>query len=718
MKKEHIILLVVVAVVVAFFVGRAYNAGSLGSTPRRAAAAAPGPTAHAASSGAPQTTAPASKPAAASVPAAAAVSRHPSVGPEDALVTIVEISDFQCPFCKKGKETLEALRKAHPTDVRLVFVHLPLAFHEHARPAAIASLAAHRQGRFWPLYDKLFAGQRDLTQNSIAKMAASVGLDMARFKRDLADSALAEQVDNDTAIAATLGVGGTPAYFINGVQISGAQPKEKMAAVIDAQLKRADELLQQGTPRGKLHLRMWRRNNPAKADAAINWIMRGREPPKSARPKPQEKTKDTKPAEVAKPKEPVHPAKDKTVWKVEIAGDEPTRGNPDALVTLVIFTDFQCPFCSRVRPSLAQVEKTYGTKVRLVFKNQPLSFHKLAPLAAEAGLCAHAQGKFWPMEEQLFTHQRELEPAQLQAHAKAIGLDTKKFAACLAQHQQRPALDRDVHLAAQLQVTGTPTTFVNGRKIPGAQPFGVFSRVIDQELERANKAVAAGASVKKLYASLVAQGKIVAVRPELGATTFSFDFTGSPRLGPANAKIQIAVFEDLQCPFCARLAPILASVRAKLGDEVAVVFKHLPLSNQCNVAMGRDMHPAACHAAFWAMAAQDQDLFWGFAKRVFADMRGLMPDGDQLDVRLAALDTNLRRHAKDAGVDLVKAELYVKQQRFAPTLERDIREAAQLKVSGTPAVFINGREYNGPLAVDRIIAAAKRVLKEADAAPK
>jgi protein-disulfide isomerase len=277
-------------------------------------------------------------------------------------------------------------------------------------------------------------------------------------------------------------------------------------------------------------------------------------------------------------------------------------------------------------------------------------------------------------------------------------------------------LNRDVRQAAELQVTGTPTVFVNGRKIGGAQPYGVFARVVEQEVTRAQQALAAGTQPSKLYEELIAQGKAVEVRAELGKKTFNFDNAGSPRLGSATAPIQITVFEDLQCPYCARLSATLASVRGKIGERASVVFKHLPLSNQCNAAMGRDMHPGACHAAFWAMAAHEQNKFWAFSKRVFGDMAALMPAGDDLDERLTALDVNLRKHAKAAGVDVAKAEQYVKERKFVPLLERDVREAAQLRVSGTPSVFINGREYNGPLSAERIIAAAQRVLRSAKAA--
>ncbi len=697
MRKELTILLVVAVAAVAFFVGRLQDP-----------APSPSPTSDAASVAAQAAPEPEPPPPTPAKVAVAPVVRHPARGPANARVTVVEISDFECPFCARGRATLEELRQAHADDVRVVFVHLPLAFHEHARPAAIASMAAHRQGKFWQLYERFFDHKGSLAPPVVLKYAREIGLDMAQFERDRADPAVAEQVADDTAIAASLGVSGTPAYFVNGVQISGAQPKEKVQAVLESQLAKADRALQSGAPRSKLHARMWRENNPAKADVAIDWIIRGRKPPKSARPKPQKGP--SKEAEKPK-KKAVHPAKDPTVWKVALRGDEPARGADKALVTAVLFTDFECPFCARVRPAIAQLEASFKGKLRLVFKNQPLSFHKRAPLAAEAGLCAHKQGKFWQMEEHLFTHQKELAPADLVAHAKAIGLKVPVFRRCLDKHETHELVQQDRQLAASLGVTGTPTLFINGRKVSGAQPFGVFARVVRQELDRAAKLLAGGAKPDTLYGQAIAQGKALTLPKELSDVVVKLDLTGSPRLGAADAPIQIAVFEDLQCPFCARLHDVLSEVRRTLGAKAAVVFKHLPLSSQCNPTMGRDMHPAACRAAAWAMAAEEQQVFWAFTKRVFADMRGLMPKDGTLEARLTKLDENLMRHAKLAGVDLQKAAAYLSSRRYETTIRRDIGEAARFRVRGTPSVYLNGRAYNGPLSAERIAAAARRALK-------
>jgi len=129
----------------------------------------------------------------------------PSKGPEDAKVTIVEFSDFQCPYCQRGANVVESVLKDYPNDVRLVFKHLPLGFHQHAQPAARASLAAGRQGKFWEMHDMLFKNQRSLGEEAYVKFAGDLGLDVEKFKADYADPKIAELVADDNAQAKKIG---------------------------------------------------------------------------------------------------------------------------------------------------------------------------------------------------------------------------------------------------------------------------------------------------------------------------------------------------------------------------------------------------------------------------------------------------------------------------------------------------------------------------------
>jgi protein-disulfide isomerase len=167
-----------------------------------------------------------------------AIDGAPVRGPADAEVTIVEFGDFQCPFCGRVNGTLHQVRQEYGDDVRLVFKHLPLRIHPQAPAAHAAAEAAHRQGKFWEMHDKIFENQRDLSEERFVAYAQELGLDVERFKRDLASEAVKQRVESDSQEAAKLGVSGTPAFFINGKYLSGAQPFEAFKQRIDAELGR------------------------------------------------------------------------------------------------------------------------------------------------------------------------------------------------------------------------------------------------------------------------------------------------------------------------------------------------------------------------------------------------------------------------------------------------------------------------------------------------
>ena len=140
-------------------------------------------------------------------------------GEKDAPVTITVFDDFQCPYCARLVPTLEQVMDAYPKQVRIVFKHFPLSMHKFARPAAVASIAARNQGKFWPLHDQLFANYNKLDDAKIRDLAESVGLDMARFDQDVSNPALQQEVASDIQLGTKAGVRGTPAAYINGVQL-------------------------------------------------------------------------------------------------------------------------------------------------------------------------------------------------------------------------------------------------------------------------------------------------------------------------------------------------------------------------------------------------------------------------------------------------------------------------------------------------------------------
>jgi protein-disulfide isomerase len=174
-------------------------------------------------------------------------------GSANAKVTIVEWSDFQCPFCSRVVPTMKELEQAYGDDLRIAFKHNALPMHNRAKAAAIAAEAAGKQGKFWEMHDKLFANAKELTDENFVKWAEEIGLDAAQFKKDLADPALAKKVDDNQAQGGKLGARGTPAFFVNGRYLSGAQPADAFKKLIDEEMKKADALIAAGTARDKVY---------------------------------------------------------------------------------------------------------------------------------------------------------------------------------------------------------------------------------------------------------------------------------------------------------------------------------------------------------------------------------------------------------------------------------------------------------------------------------
>ncbi|MCX4243234.1 DsbA family protein [Paraliomyxa miuraensis] len=174
-------------------------------------------------------------------------------GSAEALVTIVEWSDFQCPYCSRVTPTMTQLLKDYGDEVRVAFKHNPLGFHPNAMPAAKAAEAAGKQGKFWEMHDKLFENQKALTDENYVAWAGELGLNVEQFKKDMADPALEKKITAQQQEGATLGARGTPAFFVNGRFISGAQPVENFKKLIDEEKVKAQKLLTGGTPKAQVY---------------------------------------------------------------------------------------------------------------------------------------------------------------------------------------------------------------------------------------------------------------------------------------------------------------------------------------------------------------------------------------------------------------------------------------------------------------------------------
>jgi protein-disulfide isomerase len=163
-------------------------------------------------------------------------------------------------------------------------------------------------------------------------------------------------------------------------------------------------------------------------------------------------------------------------------GGRPARGPADAPITMIEFSDYECPFCKRAAPTVDQVLKAYAGKIKFVYRDYPLPFHASAMPASLAARCAERLGKFWEYHDKVFASP-DLNPAKLKAVAGEVGLDQAKFDACFDQQEGRAAVEKDMEDGQSVGVNGTPAFFINGRMLSGAQPFERFKEVIDDELK-------------------------------------------------------------------------------------------------------------------------------------------------------------------------------------------------------------------------------------------
>ena len=172
----------------------------------------------------------------------------PSLGPPHARITLVEFSDFECPYCSIATAEVKTVLQTYPKDVRLVYKHFPLDMHPHAKLAAMASLAALNQDKFWPMHDKLFSNFRKLTRENILAWAKELGLDMPKFTTDLDSPQLKSAVEKDVREGDQAGVTGTPAFFINGKHYNGPFTMAALKPILDAEGKGAPSVPVAGRP--------------------------------------------------------------------------------------------------------------------------------------------------------------------------------------------------------------------------------------------------------------------------------------------------------------------------------------------------------------------------------------------------------------------------------------------------------------------------------------
>lgn len=370
------------------------------------------------------------------------VTGAPSLGPKDALVTIVAFLDYQCPFCKRVEPTLADVLARYPKDVRLVVRQNPLPFHARGVPAAMLALEARAQRGdkgFFEMQKRLFERAPQLEDSDLLELAAAQKLDLARVRRALDKRLHQRPVDADIELAAGVQARSVPHFFVNGVRLSGAQPIDEFVQAIERERERALALVKRGVPRSRVYAELQ----------------------KDAKTPPPPESKQVVPGV-----------------------GSPVRGPAGARITIEIFSDFECPFCKRVNPTLQALDAAYPGQIRWVFRQLPLPFHPRARPAAKLALEARAQKgdpAFWAVHDALFEAQGKddrLSDAVLLDIAAKHGLDLDKVRAVLTGSSHDATIDTDVAAANAAGITGTPSFTVNGYFISGAQPQAAFDRLI------------------------------------------------------------------------------------------------------------------------------------------------------------------------------------------------------------------------------------------------
>ncbi len=571
------------------------------------------------------------------------MANDPTWGSRTALVTIVEFADFQCPFCARGAQTIETLQGEYgQRTLRLVFKHEPLPMHPEARPCAEAAETVRALGgntAFWTFYALAYHDQSNLNMASYESWARQSGVSIQAFHDAMRAHRFEGKVDDDHELAKTLGVNGTPHFFINGIGLSGAQPPEKFRTIIDAQIAASKERLAKGITPDALYAAAAKENFKTEAD--------------------DDDTSDTK-----------------TVWKLPL-GTSPQLGPKTALVTLVEFADFQCPFCKRVQPQLQQIRTAYGADVRIVFKHEPLPMHPRAEPAAELSLEALAEkgdAGFWAAHDKLYDAQPQLEDADLARVAVELHLDTTKVATAISTHKYKRVIDADMDQSDDFKASGTPHFFINGRRLVGAQPFAKFKTIIDEELAKGRALVAAGTKPENVYDELTKNGQSP---PPPDQKTIVLTGT-APLKGLASAQVTIVELADFQCPYCKKAEDTVADVLKAYPTKVKIVWRNFPLK----------FHPQAelaAEAAVEAFKQKGNDGFWKMHDALYAHQTD--PDGLER--------SQIDGYAQKIGLDMGKVRTSLDTGANAGTVDRDFKSGENAGITGAPTFFVGTGNATG-----------------------
>ncbi len=357
---------------------------------------------------------------------------YPTRGNRTAEVSLIEFSDFQCPFCTRIVPTLQRLIDEYPEDLNWVFRHYPLretpgqgSFKIHE-----ASVCAQDQGKFWEFHDAVFKKSVQQKNRTLQWAVETAGMDIKQYEACMQEESTRARIFEDLKEGQYKGIRGTPSVFIGPYVVSGAYPYEYFKQLVDYVLN---------------------------------------------------------PDEVVPPEPLVEWGSVPKIAEFNDLNGRPAKGPENAPITLVEFSDFHCPFCKKLAPVFSELMTAHKGKIRQVWRHYPLNIHPRAGIVHLASECAHEQGKFWEFHEILMAPKKVSDNQEgLKTIAKRLGLNMSQFEGCLESDKYKEQIEMDIIAGRKSGVQGTPTIFINGKRIVGAFPFKHYDSLIKDELKSKN----------------------------------------------------------------------------------------------------------------------------------------------------------------------------------------------------------------------------------------
>jgi protein-disulfide isomerase len=591
-------------------------------------------------------------------------------GNTSAPCTVVMFQDIECPFCRRSWATMVELEKLYGSQLRFVYKHFPLPFHDEAMPSARVAQAVFQlrgAAAFRDFVSKAFDAKGSLSDENLRKMALSTGAVANDLDRLLSDqqSTVWKKLDDDAVLARLLSVQGTPHFFINGARLIGAQPIAEFRRIIDSELAAAQQLQRAGTAPNDVYA------SRVKANLALE---------------PEE--------ERVTGGQGSHAADEASqVYRVPV-DHQPVEGPSNAPVTIVEFIDYECPFCRRVEGTREQLRKKYPEQLRFVIRHNPLPFHARALPAARLAIEAFKEKGstgFWSMHRRLLASE-QLDDASLLALAKAENLDPTRAKRAIEKPVYTEVLDEDSALATDVRASGTPHFFINGVRLSGAQPQQSFERVIDDQLAKARALIKAGNAGTSVYTAIMKQA--VDYDP-FEHKSIPAPTTKNPQRGPAAAPVVIDVFMDFQCPFCSRIQPTLEELDKAFPGKLRFVYRSRPLP----------FHPrarAAAEAALEAFRQGGNSAFWKMYDKLFSVQ----------SVYGSFELPELESYAREIGLDVNRFRQALNDHEHDAEIAADEAIADKVDINGTPACVINGIYISGAQPVAAFRQAVRAALNK------